>query len=167
MFLYPLERNSCGPTPTRCAGQRPSAPWQACCGQAFVFFLWKHIMSYRKAAVPANWLPVCDSQSPSQRQQGREYNLLQHALSIWMFSNKHTNAHWLHHHRTHFKLKSWKKTPNPHRQHWLQKEGNTFLPHNALKEADRAQWSFSVISMCHMAQIHETPVKGSVSTDVK
>lgn len=94
------------------------------------------------------WLPVCDSLSPSQRQQSREYNLLHHALSILMFSNKiNIQMHvLLLPHRTHFKLRYWKETANPQRQHWLQKEGNAFLPHNDLKGVDRAQWSFSLIS---------------------
>lgn len=89
------------------------------------------------------WLPVCDSLSPSQGQQSREYHLLHHALSILMFSNKiNIQAH-----AYYFSTELVKKHPlNPQRQHWLQREGNIFLSCIDLKGVDRAQQSFSVIS---------------------
>lgn len=146
-------------------GQRPSATWQQA-NPLFVvnpsgfFFLWpssevirKHIMSYSKAAVPTNWLPVCDSLSPSQGQQSREYHLLHHALSILMFSNKIN----IQSHAYYFPTELMRKHPlNPQRQHWLQIEGNIFLSHIDSKGVDRAQRNFSVISNKEHAAWHKS-----------
>lgn len=90
------------------------------------------------------WLPVCDSPSPSQRQQSRGYHLLHHALSILMFSNKIN----IQIHAYYFPTELMKKTPpKPSKTTLTANRRQHFsLTHIDLKGVNSAQQSFSVIS---------------------
>lgn len=153
MFLYYWKEKATVPFTSRSEPlSNLTAGKSSLCGQSFGFFSFDSAQKWFESTLchtlkllfqQTVWLPVCDSLSPSQRQQSREYHLFHCALSILMFSNKmniQTHAYY-------FPTELMKKhPPNPQRQHWLQRQGNIFFSHVDLKWADRAQQSFSVIS---------------------